>query len=145
MTTTVTYPCSRPLDRDAPISEPCNGPLEDTDRGDGSLVGMDLGIGDARAVVDHGVNERRADLPVALGGLAGPKRRRGFVSVALLLPDEPPAAPVRDVPELRHVHVDHRAGSRVLVAADRLSGDPVDVGKAVDAAPHQDGMHRRRR
>jgi hypothetical protein len=42
--------------------------------------------------------------------------------------DEAVSAAVGDVAELGHVDMDQRPGMRVLVAADRLCGDPVDPG-----------------
>jgi hypothetical protein len=50
---------------------------------------------------------------------------------------------VGDVAELGDIDVDHRAGRCVLVSADRFPGDAVDAGEPVDAAPHQDRVHRR--
>jgi hypothetical protein len=54
---------------------------------------------------------------------------------------EPVATTGGDVAELLDVDVDQGPGMGVLVAADRLAGDPVQVGQAADAAAAQDGMH----
>lgn len=47
--------------------------LQDGDGGDGFLVDMDLGVGDAGVVVDHRVGERGPHLCIAVGAarLAG--------------------------------------------------------------------------
>jgi hypothetical protein len=45
--------------------------LEDDDGGGGFLVGVDFGVGQAGVVVDDGVNERGAEVRVALGGSCG--------------------------------------------------------------------------
>ena len=50
---------------------------------------------------------------------------------ALLAPDESVSAPVGDAAERGDVDVDQRAGVGVLVAVDRLAGDPVQTGEAV--------------
>ena len=105
---------------------------------------MDLGVGDAGVVVDDGVHERGADLRVRgwLRSRSG-RRWRSRLLVALLAADVAPAAAVGDVAELLDVDVEHRAGVVVLVAADRLAGDPVDVGEPVDPAPDQHRVHGR--
>jgi len=131
-----------PLDCDTALGEPGNSSLQDADRGDRLLVGVDLCVGDAGVVIDDGVHECPTHQRVS-GHRSWFVRCRCPVPVALLLPHEPPAAPVRDVAELRHIHVDHRAGSAVFVTPDRLPGNPIDVRELVDAAPHQDGVHRR--
>ena len=59
---------------------------------------------------------------------------------ALLTADEPMPAAVGDVAELGDVDVDHRAWMRVLIAADRLTGDPVDVREPVDLVADQHGV-----
>jgi hypothetical protein len=41
--------------------------------------------------------------------------------------------------------MDQRAGAFMFVAADRLTGDPVDVSEPVDPAAHQHRMHGRGR
>src|SRR5512132_2171801 len=45
-----------------------------------------------------------------------------------------------DVAELLDVDVDHCAGMRVLVAAHRLAGHPVQIGQPADPAADQDGV-----
>jgi hypothetical protein len=61
------------------------------------------------------------------------------------LADEPPAAAVGDVAELGDVDVDQLTRSGPLIAAGRLTGDPVDVGQPVEPAPDQHRMHGRGR
>jgi hypothetical protein len=56
--------------------------------------------------------------------------------------DEAVAAAVGDIAELGHVDVEQRSGMVVLVAADRLPGDPVDPRQPVQPAAHQHGMDR---
>ncbi len=60
-----------------------------------------------------------------------------------LAADEAPAAAVGDVAELLDIDVDQRPGMVVLVAADRFTGGPVDMGQPVEPAPDQDLVHRR--
>ena len=47
------------LDRDATVGEPINGPTQDSDSGEGGLVVVDLGVGDAAVVVDQGRPDTR--------------------------------------------------------------------------------------
>jgi hypothetical protein len=77
-------------------------------------------------VVDDGVHERRAGAGLVVGAL----RCAGCgwsVPFALLASHEAVTAADRDVAELRDVDVDQRPGVRMLVAAKRLTGDPVDT------------------
>ena len=59
-----------PLDRDAVAGEPGEGPLEKGDGGGLALVGQDLGIGQARSVVDRDMEVFPADAtgPVSAAG-----------------------------------------------------------------------------
>jgi hypothetical protein len=77
-------------------------------------------------VVDHGVQvgDAGARLVVGTFGQAG---GGALVEIALLASHDAVPATVGDVAELRHVDVKHRARMIVLVAAQRLPGDPVDV------------------
>lgn len=54
-----------------------------------------------------------------------------------------PASTVGDAAEFLDVHVDEFAGSVVFVAADDLSGGPVEEGQAVQAVPGQDSVNGR--
>src|SRR5215831_10139060 len=75
-----------------------------------------------------------AEFLAALAGAVG-----GDLAV-LLSPgpaDVAPSAAVRHVAELFDVDVDQGAGAVVLIAADRLPGDPVDTREPVDLAPDQ--------
>jgi hypothetical protein len=90
---------------------------------------VDLDVGQAGVVIDHGVQVGGADHgPVVLAAAAGAPSGGLGVVPALDPAEEAPAAAVGDVGELGDVDVDQRAGVRVLVAADRLAADPVDVG-----------------
>ncbi|GAB3248132.1 hypothetical protein GCM10027448_11320 [Nocardioides dilutus] len=132
------------LDRHSSFGEPGDCAVEHGDRGDGEFVVMDLGIGDPGVVVDDRVHERSPDLGLAAGVLRAGAVTGGLpVPVALLFAGEAPAAAIGDVAELLDVDVDHRAGVRVLVAADRFTGDPVDVAEPVDPAADQDRVDRR--
>ena len=104
---------------------------------------MDLGVGDAGVVVDHGVDVGLAHerIPPLVAGLVG---CGGSVAVALLSADVAPAAAVGDVAELLHVDVQHRPGVVVLVAADGLPGGAVDVGEPVQPGVDQDPVDRGR-
>lgn len=115
------------LDADATVGEPGHRTAENSDRGVGFLFGMDLGVGDARMVVDDRVHEPGTQpwlvtvVPVACAGGGGLA-----VAFTLNAADEVPTATVGNVAELRDIDVDQRPGMVVLVAADRLSCDPVD-------------------
>ena len=87
-------------------------------------------------IVEHRVYEGGAHLGVVplVAWLTG---CGASVPQALCAADVAPAAAVGDVAELLDVDVDQRAGVGVLVASDRFSGGPVDVGESVEAAPHQ--------
>jgi hypothetical protein len=85
-------------------------------------------------VIEHGVHERSPDLRVVVA-VAGLARGGGAVAFTLDAPDEAPATTVGDVAQLLHIHVEQVPGGRVFVAADRLAGDPVEVGEAVDPTP----------
>ncbi len=107
--------------------------------GVGLLIGADLGVGDARVVIDDGVDIagaqprlRAAVAPSGALGMSGP--------VAVTLP-----ATISDVAELGDIDMDQRARMRVFVAADRLASETVDVGQPVDPAAHEHGVHRRGR
>ena len=120
--------------------EPGHGPAQHGDRGGGGLIVVDLGVGDAGVVIDGGVHERSADLR------AGCRRAcRCAVAVALSAAEVTPAAAVGDVAELLHIDVQQCAGMIVFVAADRLTGRPVEVGEPIQAAADQHRVHRRGR
>ena len=130
------------FDGDSSFCEPGHGAFQDSDSGLGPLVGTDLDVGDSGVVIDHGVQERGADHgPVVLAALPSAVGGRLGVELALLPAQKPVSAAVRNVGELGDVDVDHRAGVRVLIATQRLAGDPVDVGEPVDPASDQHRVH----
>ena len=94
--------------------------LQDSRCGRAFLIVVDLRVGDAGVIVDHGV-----DVVVAEASLAG----RTFAATV-----KPPSSSVRDTTELLHVDVEQRAGMVVLVAADRFAGGPVDMAEPVHPA-----------
>ena len=113
-----------PLDVDAVLGVPGHGPTQDPDRSGGLLVGADLDVGQARMVVDDGMEVGGAGARlVAASGQSGGS---ALVLRALPAADEAVAAAVGDVAELGDVDVDQRPGMVVLVAADRLPSDPID-------------------
>jgi hypothetical protein len=67
------------------------------------------------------------------------------VAVALGAADEAPPAPIRDVAQLLHIHMDQVPGVGVFVAAHRFPGGAVEMGEPVDPTGHQDPVHRRGR
>ena len=90
-----------PFDGDAVVSEPCDGAFEHADRGDCLLVRADLDVGDAGVIVEHGVQERGADVGMAFLGVSGAGAGGALlVLLALLLAHVSPAAAVGDVPNL---------------------------------------------
>jgi hypothetical protein len=94
-------------------------------------------------VVENGVEVGGAGARlVAASGQSG---RRAFVVSALLAADEAVAAAVGDVTELGQVDMDQLPGMVVLVAADRLPGDPVDPRQPVRPAADQNRVGRRSR
>ena len=100
--------------------------MQDSDGGDSGFVVVNLGVGDARVVIDDGVHERIPELGVAplVLRLAGSD---GTIPRSLTSPDVSPAPTVGDVPELLDVHVQQVPGTFVLVAAHRLPGGSVDM------------------
>lgn len=132
-----------PLNGHPACVEPLDGPNEDRGGGEGGFVVVDLGVGDAGMVVDDGVDVGLAHQRVAVLVL-GLARGGGAVLLALLPADVAPAAAVGDVAELLHVDVQHRPGVVVLVAADQLSGCPVDMRKPVQVRVDEDPVNRRR-
>ncbi len=89
------------------------------------LVGVDLGIGQPGVVIDGGVDEPMAGQKMVMAaGLAA-----GAVGLAVGLAggpaQEPVTTPGRDVAQLLDIDVDQVAGMRMLIAADRLAGGPV--------------------
>ncbi|GCD91155.1 hypothetical protein NLS1_31610 [Nocardioides sp. LS1] len=65
--------------------------------------------------------------------LPSPDASGAAVGVALIDPDEPPAAPVGDVAELGHVDVDQVPGALAFVVLGRLASDPVHAGRPVES------------
>ena len=131
-----------PLD-DHPVGgEPGLGSDQEPGRGLAGLIGVDLGIGEARVIINRGVDEPMAVQRVAVtAGLAA-----GAVGLAVAATggpaQEPMATPSGDVAQLLDIDVDQLAGTLMLIAADRLAADPVQLGQATDAAADQHGMHR---
>jgi len=124
---------------DPAVGEPRDCPQDNADSGDGGLVVVDLGIGDAGMVVDHRVDERHAEEFVTLPAAGGPGGCATILA-ALDPADVSMTAAVRDVADLLHVDVDQGAGFLVLVATHYLAGADVDVAKPVEAAARQHGV-----
>src|SRR5699024_7641523 len=113
-------------------------PPQEVGAGLGGLVVVDLAVGQAGVVIDHGVDVVIADAPGLVLGLVG----RG-ASVGA------PAAAVGDLAQLLHIHVDQLPGPGPLVAhggglggADLLTGHRVQlvqVGHAGAAQHPGDG------
>jgi len=128
----------------AALGEPGDGVVQDVDGGVGLLISADLCVGDSGVVIDDGVHERGADdgpvVPAARTGASG-----GCLPVVSSLDsaDEAMPATVGDAAEFGDVDVDQRARVVVLVAADRFTGDSIDMGEPVDPAAPQNGVHRR--
>ena len=117
--------------------------MQDSDGGGSGLVVVDLGVGDARVIVDDGVHERVPELgvaPLVLRLVGG----GGAIPLSLASADVSPAAAVGDVPELLHVHVHEGASVVVFVPADWLAGGTVDVGKPIHARVREDAVGRGR-
>jgi hypothetical protein len=106
---------------------------------------MNLRVGEAGVVVDHGVHERMPHQHATVSGAALLARCGGSVPITLLLSDHPPAAAVRDVAEIFHVNVDHRARIGMLVTADRLPSAHIDVPQPVQPTPDENRMDGRGR
>jgi len=69
-------------------------------------------------------------------------RGRGPVASPLITSEVAPPAPISDVAELLHIDMHRVPGVRVLVAAHRFPGGPVDVGEPADPGGGQDAVHR---
>jgi hypothetical protein len=110
------------------IGEPRDGALEHADGGDRLFIGADLGVGHAGVIVDDGVQEGYSDLgPGSRAAFTGAVGRLAGIVSALLSTQKLVSATVRDVAEFGDVDVDQRAGIVMLVAAQRFTGDAVDV------------------
>jgi hypothetical protein len=106
-----------------------------------AFVVVDLGVDDPGVVVRDAVHVPGSEVWfIAL--VAQDSRARGSVPISLMTAHVAPAAPVGDVPELLHIDVDKGSGVIVLVAADHLTGAPIDVGQPVDPAADQHRVHR---
>ncbi len=94
-------------------------------------------------VIDRGVQEGVAQpgTAVGVGGVSG---CGGAVEFALRAALGAPASAIGDVTEFLDVDVDQVAGCGVFVAADRLGGASVQVGKSGGAAGAQDRVAGRR-
>jgi hypothetical protein len=102
---------------------------------------VDLGVGDAAMVVDHGVDERVAHLRVVVSVL----RFAGgccAVAVALLAAHEPPPTTIRNVAQLLDVDVDQTAGMVVLVTTHWFPSGPIDMRKPVQLTGREDTARR---
>src|SRR5215831_16409548 len=99
------------------------------ERGGGvlALIAQDLGIGQAGAVVQGGVQVTVADDGVAVAGAPGRGGGGLAVAPARLAAVDAPAAAVGDVDELFDVDVDQFAGAGPLVAADAPPAAAVQV------------------
>jgi hypothetical protein len=107
--------------------KPGEGPLEKGDGGGLALVGQDLGIGQARSVVDR-------DMEVFPADAAGP------VSAAVA---GDAVADAGDLAELLGVEVDQLARPRALIAYDRWPR--LERGQPAEPAPAQDAADGRER
>ena len=132
-----------PLDGDPVGVESLNSPHQHGRGCHGGFVVVDLGVGNAGVVVDHGVDVGLAHQRVVVLVLRL-VRGGGAVLLALSAADVAPASAVGDVAELLHVDVEHRAGMVVLIATDRLPGGTVDMGQPVQVRVGQDPVNRRR-
>jgi hypothetical protein len=115
-----------PLDDHAPGPEPGVGPSPERGGGAASLVGEDLGVGEAAVVVDGGVKVGVADPSVPPAATSG-----GSPAMDLVAPA------VGDPPEFLHVDVDEFPGPGPLVASDRLGGLTIDVIETVEVVAAQ--------
>ena len=132
------------VDGDAVVGEPLVGSECEPGCGDCLLVVEVLDVGEAGVVVDGGV-----DVVVAKSGsfLAGAVRAPVGPAVAssLLLSQSSPSATIGDPAQLFDVDVDQLTRSRLLVAADHLSGGSVHPPEPVQPVTHQDSPNRRGR
>jgi hypothetical protein len=108
--------------------------MQDSDGGDSGFVVVNLGVGDARVVIDDGVHERIPELGVAplVLRLAGSD---GTIPRSLTSPDVSPAPTVGDVPEVLDVHVHERARVVVFVSADHRLASKVAVDPPLHGRP----------
>ena len=109
------------------------------EEGDGRRSGLvleRLGVGQAGEPVDRGVEVGVADL-LLVGALAG--ESLGTASTV-----SPPAATIRDFPDLLHVHVDHmaRVAGRDLPCSAQVLAVRGDVTDPIQAEPVQPARHR---
>ena len=123
-----------PLDADAVAREPGERPREEGNRAGLALVGQDLGVGQARGVIDGDVQVFPADAVVAVdhaGAAAG---------------DAVPGT--GDLAELLGIDVHDLAGTLALVAHDRRGRiEPLEAAEAEaaqDAPTVESGRPRRR-
>lgn len=98
------------LDTDPSFCEPRHGPLEDGRGYCCGLVVVRLDVADAGVVIDDPVQVAGPDDRVPSRGSAGALSGLGFVLVALLFADEPPATTVGDLAEILDVLVEQVPG-----------------------------------
>ena len=102
---------------------------------------MDLGVRNPGIVVDDSVDEPVSQqLMVILA--AGSSGRAATILTALSSSDVAPSTAGGNVAEFLDIDVDQIPGMVVLVAADRPTGDPVNLGQLLVPAGHQQRMHR---
>ncbi len=114
-----------PLDHDALGGEPGLGPAPEGGCRPSLLVGQDLGVGQARVVVDGGVQV----------GVPDPDPS---VFAGALASVDPMATPGWDLAQFLHVDVDQLTRAFPLVAADPTTGGPVEVLQAGALVANQD-------
>src|SRR3954462_9559979 len=99
--------------------------------GDGLFVAVDLGVGEATAVIEDGVDE-----PVAGGRALHPRCLAATVNA--------PAATGRDARDLLDIDMDQLTGPLALIAARPLPRrGPVTAIEPAKAFTVQDRLHRR--
>src|ERR1035441_8478958 len=96
-------------------------PPEERDDGAGLLVGQDLGIGQARAVVDRDMHE----LPAALSSTTA--RRVGLVGVPAAFAGHAVPGTALDAPELLDVDVDQLSRALALITDRRLEAQAPEL------------------
>ena len=115
---------------DAVGGEPAVRSLPEPRRGDSLFVVEDLGVGDAGAVIDSGVD-------VSIANVAVPAMSVVAASV------DPLAASVGDPGQLLDVDVHQLTGTIALIATRRLSGGSVTTVETGESLGAQHRLHRR--
>src|ERR687892_894905 len=117
------------LDADAGAREPSESPLEEGDGAGLALVGQDLGVSQARGIIDRDVQVLPADAAVAVD--------HAGVAAGDAVPD------AGDLAELLGVDVHELAGALALVAHDRRGRiEALEAAEATTAQDAADGRER---